>query len=248
MTASQQKHALPNPGKLPAQLNLGFSPMDTAARLANFRPHSVGAHDLAVVCLLALLALYAGTNVFSPVRFDQEKIDVYAANGQIHVQGLYHYRNRLPLPVTFSLGLPFPVDAEHAVPFTYSVAEINRDGQTIREIATRNYHGNVVFRLFFLPSSEKWLRVDYLQNVAASNGKYILRTTRAWKQPLAHGEYVLHLGNSTKLTSSNYALQKLSGGCGCSYSFTKEKFFPADDWEFSWKPIAPLVTSRRDPR
>jgi len=201
-----------------------------------------------LVSLLVFLAFYTGTNAFSPVRFDQEKIDVYAVDGQIRVQGLYHYRNRLPLPVTFSLGLPFPVDFLHAVPSAYSVSEVALNGSEIRKIATRNYHGNVVFRLFFLPASEKWLRVDYLQNVAASNGKYILRTTRAWKQSLARGEYVLRLGNSAELTSSNYALQKLSDGRVSSYSFTRENFFPADDWEFSWKPITPLVASRRDPR
>lgn len=199
---------------------------------------------MALVCFLVLLAFYSGTNVFSPIRFDREKIDVYASDGQIRVSGLYHYRNRLPLPVTFSLGLPFSVDATHAVPSAYSVTEVGSDGSTLREILTRQYHGSVVFRLFFLPSHEKWIRVDYLQNVAVSNGRYILVTTRPWNKPLADGKYVLHLNSAAELLASNYFLEK-SPDCGESrYSFTRTSFFPEEDWTFSWKSLAPLVASR----
>jgi len=212
--------------------------------LRSIKPH----RDLLAAFILVLFAFYAGTNVFSPVRFDQEKIEVFVDGGQIRVCGLYHYRNRFPLPVTFSLGLPFPVDSLHAVPSAYSVMEVASDGSPIGEIATRNYHGGVVFRLFFLPSREKWIRIDYVQDVAAANGRYILLTTRAWKQPLTHGEYVLHLGTGTELASSNYALQKSSNDRQFSYSFTRESFFPAKDWQFSWKPTLHLVASERDPR
>jgi len=205
-------------------------------RPADIRRQPIEACDFALVGVLVFLAFYAGTNAFSPVRFDQEKIEVFVEGGQIHVCGLYHYRNRLPLPVTFSLGLPFPVDSLHAAPSAYSVMEIASNGSEIHEIATRNYHGGVLFRLFFLPKHEKWVRIDYFQDVAISNGRYILQTTGAWKQPLARGEYVLHLGNKAELTSSNYALHKAPCDRELSYFFVKEDFFPAQDWEFTWKP------------
>ena len=215
-------------------------------RLANIRLHPIKALDLASVFLLVLIAFYAGTNVFSPVRFDREKIEIYVVDGQVHVRGLYHYRNRFPLPVTFSLGLPFPVDAMHAVPLAYSVSEVSSGGATIREIATRNYHGGVVFRLLFLPSGEQWIRVDYCQKVAAPNARYILLTTRKWRQPLDQGEYLLHLGNDTELAASNYALQKSFGGQESRYSFAKASFFPTEDWIFSWKAATSIVASGRN--
>ena len=209
--------------------------------------HPIKALDVILASFFVLFAVYAGTNVFSPVRFDREKIDVFITGGQIHVRGFYHYRNRLPLPLTFSLGLPFPVDSMHAAPSTYSVSEVSPDGSAIREIATRKYHRNVVFRLFFWPSGEKWIGVDYRQQVAAPNARYILLTTRKWKRPLEWGEYALHLGNAYELGVSNYNLQKSTDGPGMSYCFIKQNFLPAEDWVFSWKPAASLAASRRDP-
>ena len=181
------------------------------------------------------------------MRFDREKIEINVAAGHIHVRGLYHYRNRLPLPLSFSLGLPFPVDDLHAAPSSYSVWEALPDGSVLREIATRKYHGNVVFRLFFWPSREKWIGVDYRQQAAAPNGRYILLTTRKWNQSLERGEYVLHLGNSCELVASNYALQKSTDAWEMSYSFARQNFLPAEDWIFSWKPAVPLAALRRDP-
>ena len=221
-----------------------MSQESASPRLTNIRLSLLNAPDLIIVVLLIVFALYAGTNAFSLVRFDQEKIEVFVDGGQIHVCGFYHYRNRLPLPVTFSLGLPFPVDSLHAVPSAYSVMEIASDGSPIREIGTGNYHGNVVFRLFFLPKHEKWIRIDYLQDVAVSNGRYILQTTQAWRQPLARGEYVLHLGNGRDLTSSSYALQKSPNERQPTYFFSREVFFPSEDWQFSWKSITPPAASR----
>ena len=214
------------------------------AHISGIRLHPIKALDLQLSCFLVLLAFYCGTNIFSPIRFDREKIEVYAANGHIRVSGLYHYRNRFPLPAALSLGLPFPTDATHAVPSAYSVTEIASDGSAIGEIPTGEYQGSVVFRLFFLPSHEKWIRIDYLQNVAVANGRYLLRTTRAWKRPLAEGEYVLHLDRAAELFASNYFLEKLPSRGESRYSFTRTDFLPEEDWIFSWKSSAPLAASR----
>lgn len=87
--------------------------------------------DLLVLCFFTLFAFYAGTNFFSPVRFDREKIEIRAGAGEIVVRGLYHYRNRFILPVSFSLGLPFPVDAMHGTPSDYAGSECLADGTPI---------------------------------------------------------------------------------------------------------------------
>jgi len=209
--------------------------------------HPTKSLDVIVGCLFVLVALYAGTNVFSPVRFDRERIEINVTSGEIHVRGLYHYRNRLPLPLSFSLGLPFPVDSTHPAPSFYSVSQVSPDGSLVQEIPTRKYHGHVVFRLFFWPSREKWIRVDYLQGAAASNGRYILLTTSKWNRPLDRGEYVLNLDNSSDLAASNYALQRSADAGHAMYSFTRENFIPSEDWVFSWKPAAdPLIASSRD--
>jgi hypothetical protein len=199
--------------------------------------------DLFSTFVLTILALYLGSNVFSPVRFDREKIEVWALHGQIQVRGLYHYRNLFPLPLSFSLGLPFPVDEGHKPPSIFSISEVLADGSTSKEIAPRNYHGNVVFRLWFTPKQEKWIRVDYVQDVLQPNGRYILLTTRKWNRPLDRGEYILHLRDDSGLASSNYNLHLELGGQQRRYSFARSNFYPSADWEFSWRPSSPLIAS-----
>lgn len=200
--------------------------------------------DLFLVLVLVLFAFYLGSNVFSPVRFDREKIEVWVTEGQIQVCGLYHYRNRFPLPLSFSLGLPFPVDGAHQTPSIFSVAEVLADGETSQGIAPRNYHGNVVFRLWFAPKQEKWIRVDYAQSALQPSGRYILLTTRKWNRPLDRGEYILHLCDGCELAASNYSLQQ-EADQPRRYFFTRSTFYPDADWEFSWRSSTPLIASGR---
>jgi hypothetical protein len=197
--------------------------------------------ELLLAFVLTILAFYLGSNVFSAVRFDREKIEVWVADGQIQVRGLYHYRNRFPLPLSFSLGLPFPVDGEHKSPSTFSISEVLADGATSKEIAPRNYHGDVVFRVGFAPKQEKWIRVDYVQGAPQHNGRYILLTTRKWSRPLDFGEYVLHLGNGSELAASNYSLQLEPRSQQKQYSFVRSDFYPTEDWEFSWRTPTPFL-------
>jgi hypothetical protein len=200
--------------------------------------------DLFLVLILVLLAFYFGTNVFTPVRFDREKIEVWVTEGQIQVRGLYHYRNRSPLPLSFSLGLPFPVDETHQAPAIFSISEVLADGSTSKEIPPRDYHGDVVFRVWFAPKQEKWIRVDYVQHVLQPNGRYILLTTRKWNRPLEFGEYIFHLSADFELAASNYALQAEPEGQQRRYSFVRSDFYPSADWEFSWRTSKPLLAYR----
>jgi hypothetical protein len=200
--------------------------------------------DLLLAFVLVTFAFYFGSNVFSPVRFDREKIEVWVTEGQIQVRGLYHYRNRFPLPLSFSLGLPFPVDEAHQTPSIFSISEVLADGATSRAIAPRNYHGNVVFRLWFAPKQEKWIRVDYVQSTLQPSGRYILLTTRKWNRPLDRAEYILHLCDGCELEASNYSLQP-EARQPRRYFFTRSNFYPSADWAFSWRSSTPLVASGR---
>jgi len=194
--------------------------------------------DLLLALLLTVLAAYLGTNLFNPVRFDKERIEVWALKGQIQVRGLYHYQNRTPLPLSFSLGLPFPIDSNHPAPSTFSVFETSVNGETLTPLSLRSYHGHLVFRLLFWPKQEKWIRVDYIQPTLTDAGTYILRTTRDWNRPLEHGEYVLHLANGLALTSSTYPLERNPLAGRNVYSFYRTHFFPNADWSFTWHPAA----------
>jgi len=193
---------------------------------------------------LVAAAIFFGSDLFSPVRFDREKIEVWATDGQIQVRGLYHYVNRFPLPVSFSLGLPFPVDRDHPAPTLFSISQVTSTGAVLEEIPARHRWGSIVFRIWFWPRQERWIRVDYLQKSRGENGRYILLTTRKWGQPLDSGDYILHLASGMELASSNYDLQPAAARSYSEYSFKRFSFYPDKDWVFSWRPSDTLHASR----
>jgi hypothetical protein len=201
--------------------------------------------DLVSALILILLAAFLGTDFLSAVRFDQEIIEVWAVDGQIQVRGLYHYENRTILPVSFSLGLPFPIDPDHPAPSTFSVTETEAIG-TWQPVRVRTYHGNNVFRLNFWPKQARWIQVDYVQGTSAESGRYILQTTRKWKRGLDRGEYILHLGNGLALTSSTYPLKQDSVGNRNTYLFSRVNFYPDEDWRFAWYQTASMITLGRE--
>ena len=204
------------------------------------RPYLV---DYSVSFALLMLAIYAGTELLSPIRFDREKIEVWALDGQIQVRGMYHYQNRFPFPVSFSFGLPFPIDDHHPLPAVVSVSEVSPCGIPLQGISIRNYHHDSLFRLWFAPRQEKWVRVDYVQGAREETGRYILLTTRKWKHALDSGEYILHLGPGLELDSSNYPLHAAHSESGNVYAFHRSQFYPDGDWLFVWRHVDSLRTS-----
>jgi hypothetical protein len=192
---------------------------------------------------LLVVAVYLGRNHLSLVRFDRERIEIWAVEGQTQVTGLYHYSNQAVLPISFSLGVPFPVDSEHDWPAVFSVAEADKDGNILRETGTRQYQSGTVFRVWFWPHQEKWIRVDYIQGNRVGNARYILVTTRKWGRSLDHGEYILHLGRGLQLTSSSYPVKQRNSEGQDPYSFARANFLPDGDWDFSWRKIPATPTT-----
>lgn len=192
------------------------------------------ARELCLAALVLAAAIFLFSGWFTPVRFDRERIDVWAAPGQIQVVGLYHYRNSAPVPTLLTLGVPFPIDAEHPRPQTVLLEEVGLDGRASRSIETRRSGDELRFRLFFRAREEKSVRLMYVQPARVPRGTYILRTTRAWRRPLEHGEYELHLSPRLQFHHSNYAVTASSAD---SYSFTRTDFYPDADWRFAWREV-----------
>jgi len=189
--------------------------------------------DLLLAAMLLVVAVYVGCDVLPQVRFDRERIEVWAAPQQIQVSGLYHYENPSSLPAFFSLGLPFPVDDDHPRPTIYAVSESSVvDDRVVIPLPTTGQR-TVTFRVFLKPHAGKWVRVDYIQWAGSSRGRYILTTTRRWHHPLEHGDYILHLAPGTELSNSNYPLT--AGDATNIFSFSKSNFYPDQDWEFAWQ-------------
>jgi len=200
--------------------------------------------DLWLASALIMLAVCSGSNAYPRVRFDRERIEVWAVLNQIQVSGLYHYRNPSRLPALLALGLPFPVDAKHPRPSSYFIATATEDGRILKYVRPRVSWGEVRFRVLLLPHEEKWIRIDYIQGTTEPQGKYILSTTRRWRHPLQQGDYLLHLGPGLHLVATNLLPYAPAGNN--TYTFTKVDFYPAEDWTFTWQGPAPATIARRN--
>lgn len=220
---------------------VGYTAVNSGGYLRNFiRCNS----ELLLALALIAVAAYGGRNVYPRVRFDRERIDVWAASQQIQVSGLYHYSNPSIFPAFLSLGLPFPMDAEHPRPSMYSIAIATEAGRIVDYIPPTERHGEVRFRVPLLPHEEKWVRVDYVQGTSVPRGTYILVTTRAWRHPLDRGDYFLHLAPGLELASTNYRLDVTTDSDKNTYAFSKADFYPNEDWKFSWRGTTPTASAR----
>ena len=202
--------------------------------------------DLGLALSLAVIAIYFFSGYFTPVRFDRERIEVRVERGLIHVTGLYHYRNSSRLPAVLTLAVPFPIDAAHPAPDSFSLCETTEDGRSLGEIAPNGWRDDVRFRLIFRPGEGKWIRLDYAQPTRVANGRYLLTTTQAWRRPIGRAEYLLHLPRNSPLVSSSYALTRLpAAGPWRTYCFSKMRFLPTEEWDFAWQEEPARVMLRQ---
>lgn len=196
---------------------------------------SVGA-DVWLAIVLAGVGIYFFSGLFTPVRFDQERISVRVQRGRLHVTGLYHYDNPSRLPAWLTLGVPFPVDPHHPVPEDFFLSETDEEGRPGAPLASAWWGEEGRVRLFFRPGEEKWIRLDYTQASRVPAGRYLLTTTRAWRRPIARASFFLSLPPGFELVSSNYGVAPSPGnGLGRTYTFSRTAFYPEADWEFAWQ-------------
>jgi len=187
-------------------------------------------------CALAAVAIYFLSGRFTTVRFDQEWIDVDVEQGLIHVHGLYHYQNSSRLPSLLTLSTPFPVDADHAVPEAFALAEADEEGSVKRELTLRGPEDEPRVRLLFAPHEGKWILLDYWQAASVAEGRYILTTTRTWGRPITQASFRLRLPFGCVRRDSNYPLTEVSSSpSSVTYTFSRTNFYPDQDWKFSWQ-------------
>lgn len=205
--------------------------------------------DLGLALSLLVIAIYFFSGYFTPIRFDRERIEVRVERGLIQVTGLYHYSNSSRLPALLTLAVPFPIDAAHPAPESFSLCEATEGGRSLGEIAPKGWRDEVRFRLVFRPGEGKWIRLDYAQPTRVANGRYLLTTTQAWRRPIGRAEYLLHLPRNSELVFSSYPLGPVfTSGPGKTYSFSRTDFYPTEEWDFAWdepRGSAPLRKEER---
>jgi hypothetical protein len=149
----------------------------------------------------------------------------------LHVAGEYHYINSWPIPVAQGISCPVGL-SEGDILYSLVLWTVDKETGERRYIPMMpTSKGGSLITLRFGGGEELVLFVDYTIKLAGNRGKYLLRTTRSWDEPIRKADFYLDAGSS-RLSGSNYELDIIKDGV---YSFSRENFYPENDWEFSWE-------------
>ena len=138
------------------------------------------------------------------LRFVREKIVVTLRPDDIRVVGLYYYRNPWPVRMSQGMVVPFPVDATHPPPPEVASELLPGQDASIRRFY---FAGQDRFELYVGAGQTVCVRLNYSQYAPDRDGRYILTTTRPWRQPLESGVYRMAL-EGVALKTSSYAQWK----------------------------------------
>ena len=183
---------------------------------------------------LALLTpvMLGSSGVIPVARFERERIAITVRSNSIGVDGLYVYRNPLPLPWTQGLAVPFAQSAAQMPPAMVDAALVDpATGDELRELPVRWIFGVPRLDVPLPPGGYAHVRVRFTQMATSGIATYLLTTTAPWGRPLEHGEYLLY-PDGVRIHASNYRLNGVAGS-----SFTRENFQPDQDWTFRWMPL-----------
>ena len=193
--------------------------------------------DLWLALGVAAAGLYLFGGWATSVRFVAEQIQVRTDGQTIDVEGTYLYRNQAPWPALLRIGIPFPIDGDHPEPFGLAVDEVDDSGRAIRRLSPAVRGADVSLRLRFAPRQERRVRLRYCQLTRVARGRYLLRTTRAWRRPVERASFTLALPSYLDPRDSSYPLTALSQRAGWRrFGFRRTAFWPDRDWQFGWQP------------
>lgn len=184
------------------------------------------------LCIL-IFAVIAFGRGHPTVRFVSEVIHVQADGRRLRVEGLYRYQNPFPFPVSQGLSCPIPAGEGLGEVEELLVQQVSQDNEPAPLLPVRWIAGAGYFSVVVPADRIVELRVCYTQPYAQGVGRYILTTTKPWKQPLEHGRYELEL-TGVRLARSNYPVQSLGAG---KYTFEKSEFMPDEDWIFETEAL-----------
>ncbi len=187
----------------------------------------------AVYVGLAAVSCLALGGVVPAVRFESELIRVTVDGQNLHVDGIYRYRNPFPFPIVQGLSCPTP-SGDGLRPVEGIAVERLSDGsgELPALLPVRRVAGTPYFEVKVPGRTTVEVRVRYVQRHGGFAGRYLLTTTKPWRRPLKRARYELTLVSS-RLVRSNYPL---TGDGRGKYHFERDEFMPQEDWCFEFIP------------
>jgi hypothetical protein len=163
---------------------------------------------------------------FGPIHFAREEIELNIRPGLLEVQGLYHFRNSSPEYLTARIFYPFPLDSIHAYPDSILLP----GSQFVRS------DKGISFALRFRPETEDSFFVYYRQPLRGNTARYIVTTTRQWKQAIDEARFRIIVPRAFQGVKLSYPPDHtVETDTSVTYHFVRCHFYPSKDVIVTWR-------------
>jgi len=161
-----------------------------------------------------------------PIKFVSEEIKMSVDSGKVSIYAEYYFKNISNESKSALIFYPFPIDEYHYYPDSILVFGLDY---------TKNDSGvNLVMR--FKPNRMETLQVFYNQKLKGNQARYIITTTKNWKNPLKEARFIIDLPDNFNNPQFSYKPDSVIRNSNrVLYYLCKRNFMPKKDLIVGWK-------------
>lgn len=173
-----------------------------------------------------------------PLQFESEVVKLRVEEDSLRVEGIYRLRRRAEgmIPALF---YPYPADSLLGGGRTVLLRVRTPEGswaplrwqESSRPAGAR-------WLLPFFRGSVLELHTVYRQARSGCYARYIVTTTRAWREPLAHARFEIELPPGAEPLAFSHDFAREPGAPDGPYVFEAADFWPDRDITVTWRPPA----------
>lgn len=179
------------------------------------------------ILLIAILIFLSCTHrISNPIKFISEEIYMTIDSGKVSISATYYFRNTSNESKSALIFYPFPTDEYHYYSDSISVFGLDY---------TKNDSG-LNFIMKFKPNAVDTLKVFYTQKLKANQARYILTTTKHWREPIREARFIIDLPESFSGIYFSYKPDSLIRTTNrVFYYLSKKNFMPKKDLIIIWQ-------------
>jgi hypothetical protein len=171
-----------------------------------------------------------------PLQFQAEDVRLFVEADSVKVEGLYRLRRRAPgmIPALF---YPYPVDSLLGGARTVLLRVSTPEGEwaPLRWQESSRPPG-ARWLLPFFRGEVLDVHTIYRQALRGSYARYIVTTTKVWREPLEHARFEIHLPPGVEPVRFSYPFVRQEDEHGDYYLYETDDFWPDEDIVVEWQP------------
>jgi hypothetical protein len=176
--------------------------------------------------LLTLIVIGCQRNSSNPIKFQSEEIRMSVDSSRVSIAATYYFKNDSTQLLRARIFYPFPIDEYHYYPDSIVVLGLDY---------TQNDSG-IDLAMKFEPACIETLNIFYQQKLKGNQARYILTTTKHWKNPLQQSSFIIDIPDNLQNLEMSYLTDSIIQKDSRKYYYlTKRNFMPEQDLVIKWE-------------